>query len=239
VSPRRLLPQSNARAGSTLSAAPRDLVRFGRMLLADGAAADGTRVLPAGTFAEMCRPQVTLPRLGERYTAAWGLGLMLFDWDGKPLVGHDGSTPGATTTWRIVPDQDLVLAIHANGGSASAFIDEVLAEILSSAAGIRLPPRVLPPDTPVSFRPETYAGSYCSPQVTYEVKADADGLEITDIPHGLAEQLGESVTTARYVHAGDNLFVGVEPDEGLHPLIAFLHDGHFLYNERAVPRVRD
>jgi hypothetical protein len=46
---------------------------------------------------------------------------------------------------------------------------------------------VLPPDTPVPFRPETYA----APQVTYEVKADADGLAITDIPHRLAAQFGE------------------------------------------------
>jgi hypothetical protein len=106
-------------------------------------------------------------------------------------------------------------------------------------AGIRLPSRVLPPDTPVPFRPETYAGSYSAPQVTYEVKADADGLEITDIPHGLAAQFGEGGTTARYVRAGDNRFVGVEPDEGLHPQIAFLQNGRFLYNLRAVPRVTD
>ncbi|BCJ69130.1 serine hydrolase domain-containing protein [Polymorphospora rubra] len=239
VSPWRLLPRSAAPAGSTPSAAPRDLVRFGRMLLADGVAADGTRMLPAGSFAEMCRPQVTLPRLGERYAAAWGLGLMLFDWDGRPVVGHDGGTPGQSTTWRIVPDRGLVLAVHANGGHAGAFIDEVLAEILSSAAGIRLPSRVLPPDTPVPFRPETYAGSYSARSFTYEVKADTDGLEITDIPHGLAAQFGDDGTTARYVHAGDNRFVGVEPEEGLHPLIAFLQDGRFLYNERAVPRLTD
>ena len=108
---------------------------------------------------------------------------------------------------------------------------------------------MLPPDTPVPFRPETYA----APQVTYEVKADADGLraarqdgaamagssEITDIPHGLAAQFGEGGTTASYVHADDNRFVGVEPDEGLHPLIAFLQEERFLYNEGAVPRVTD
>ncbi|MFI7538564.1 serine hydrolase domain-containing protein [Streptosporangium sp. NPDC049376] len=237
VSPRRQLPQSNAPAGSTPSAAPRDLVRFGRMLLADGVAADGTRVLPSGTFAEMRRPQVTLPRLGERYPAAWGLGLMLFDWDGEAVVGHDGSTPGQSAIWRIVPGRGLVLAVHANGGHTSAFIDEVLAEILSATAGIRLPSRVLPPDTPVPFLPEVCTGRYSAPSVTYEVRADADGLEITDIPHGLAAQFGESGTTARYVHAGDNRFVGVEPDGGLHPLISFLQGGRFLYNLRAVPRV--
>ena len=194
-------------------------------------------MLPAGTFAEMCRPQVTLPWMGDRHAAAWGLGLMLFDWDGRPIVGHDGSTPGTYTTWRIVPDRDLVLAIHANGGRMSAFIDEVLAEVLSSAAGIRLPSRVLPPDAPVPFRPETYAGSYSALRRTYEVKADADGLEITTLPYGLAAPFGEGGPTARYVHVGDGRFVGVEPANGPHPLIAFLRDGRFLYNLRVVPRV--
>jgi CubicO group peptidase (beta-lactamase class C family) len=239
VSPRRLLPQSDAPAGSTLSARRATSCGSGGCCWPTAWRPPGRGCCPQEPSPRCCRPQVTLPRLGERYTAAWGLGLMLFDWDGKPVVGHDGSTPGQTTTWCIVPDRGLVLAIHANGGHASAFIDEVLAEILSSAAGIRLPSRVLPPDTPVPFRPETYAGSYSAPSVTYEVKADADGLEITDIPHGLAAQFGEGGTTARYVHAGDNRFVGVEPDEGLHPLIAFLQDGRFLYNERAVPRVTD
>lgn len=193
-------------------------------------------MLPAGTFAEMCRPQVTLPRPGERYPAAWGLGLMLFEWDGRPVVGHDGSTSGQTTTWRIVPDCGLVLAVHTNGGHAAAFHDEVLAQVLSAAAGIRLPARVLPPETPVPFRPETYAGTYAG---TCEVKASADGLEITDTPHGLAAEFGEGGRTARYVHAGAGFFVGVEPDQGLHPLVGFLQDGRFLYTLRAVPRLAD
>ncbi|GID92133.1 serine hydrolase [Amorphoplanes digitatis] len=239
VSPRRLLPQSNAPAGSTLGAAARDLVRCGRMLLADGVADDGTRVLPAGTFAEMCRPQVALPRLGGRHTTAWGLGLMLFDWDGRAVVGHDGGMPGQTATWRVVPDRGLVLTVHTNGGNAAAFVDEVMAEILSSAAGIRLPSRVLPPDAPVPFRAETFAGTYSAPNVTYEVKARDGGLEITDTPYGLSAQFGDGGTTARYVHAGDGRFVGVELHEGVHPLIAFLKDGRFLYNTRAVPRATD
>jgi hypothetical protein len=138
-----------------------------------------------------------------------------------------------------VPDCGLVLAIHANGGHAPAFHDEVLAQVLSAAAGIRLPARVLPPETPVPFRPETYAGTYFVPMATYEVKADADGLEVTDTPHGPAAEFGEGGRTARYVHAGADFFVGVEPDQGLHPLIGFLQDGRFLYTLRAVPRLTD
>ena len=58
--PRWQLPQSNAPAGATPSAAMRELVRFGRMFLAGGVAEDGTRILPTGTFTAMREPQVTL-----------------------------------------------------------------------------------------------------------------------------------------------------------------------------------
>ena len=236
VSPRWQLPQSNAPAGATPAAAPRDLVRFGRMLLADGVAADGTRVLPAGAFAAMCCLQVPVPAMGERHEYAWGLGLMLFDWDGVPVVGHDGSTPGRRTAWRIVPDRDVVLAVSTNGGDARAFIDEVLAEILPATAGIGLPARMLPPDTPVPFDPGTVTGRYRQPLATFEVRPDAGGLEITTIAQGIAAEFEEGPKTDRYLHAGDNLFVGVERDEGVHPLVTFLQGGRYLYNSRAVPR---
>ncbi len=233
------MPQSNAPAGSTPCAAPRDLVTFGRMLLADGVTADGTRVLPAGTFAQMCEPQVILPRMGARHPAAWGLGLMLFEWDGRAVAGHDGSTPGQTTTWLIVPDRDLVLAVHANGGHAAAFIDEVMGRILASAAGMSLPARPLPPEHPTPFRAELLSGRYSAPLASYDVKAGGDGLEITDTPLGLAAQFGETGTTARYVHAGEHRFIRASPVDGIHPVIAFPQDGRYLYNLRAVPRDPD
>ncbi|WP_328473678.1 beta-lactamase family protein [Actinoplanes sp. NBC_00393] len=236
VSPRWQLPQSNAPAGSTPSGAPRDLVRFGRMLLADGVAEDGTRVLPPGTFAEMRRPQVTLPDLGARHPYAWGLGLMLFHWDGVPVVGHDGSTTGQRTAWRIVPDRGVVLAVLTNGGDAQPFIDEMLAEILAATAGIRVPARLLPPDTPVPFSGDTVAGRFEGPMALFEVTADADGIALTTTPKGLAVEFEDGPSTARYVHAGDNRFVGTEREEGLYPLIAFLRDGRYLYNMRANPR---
>lgn len=237
LSPRWQLPQSNAPAGSTPCAAPRDLVRFGRMLLADGVAADGTRVLPAGAFAQMCRPEVTLPRMGERYPYAWGLGLALFDWDGVPVVGHDGTTPGQRTAWRIVPDRGVVVAVTTNGGDAGPFVDEVLTEILAATAGIRLPARVQPPDAPAPFAGDAFAGRYEGRLAAVEVAAGTDGLEVTTIPKGLSTEFEEGPSTARYVHAGGNRFVGTGREEGLYPLIAFLEDGRYLFNgTRALPR---
>ena len=237
VFPKWQMPRSNAPAGSTPAAAPRELVRLGRMLLSDGLAEDGTRVLPAGAFDRMRQPQVTLPPMGERAAARWGLGLMLFDWDGVPVAGHDGGTPGQTTCWRIVPDRNVVVAITANGGGAGGLIDDVLTAVLAEVAGIRVPARPLPPAEAVPFTPGGCAGRYSSPLVTYEVVAVDGGLDITAIPKGFAAEVDPEPRTARYVPLGGNRFVGVEPDEGVHPQVAFLDNGRYLYNSRAVPRI--
>ncbi|MEU4237401.1 serine hydrolase [Actinoplanes sp. NPDC026619] len=229
------LPRSNAPAGSTPCAAPRELVRLGRMFLADGLAADGTRVLPAGTFATMLEPQIMLPAPGDRYTARWGLGFMLSDWDGVPVVGHDGSTPGQTTCWRIVPDRGVVIAINANGGSAAALVDDVLTLVLAETAGIRVPARVVPPAEPAPFTQRS--GGYEGPVARYQVDTVDGGLEITAIPKGWAAEMGEKPTTARYVALGDDRFVAAEPDEGVYPWVAFLAEGRYLYNGRAIPLV--
>jgi CubicO group peptidase (beta-lactamase class C family) len=234
VFPRWQLPQSNAPAGSTPCAAPRELVRFGRMFLADGLAEDGARVLPAGTFEAMRAPQITLPGMGARPAYAWGLGLMLFDWNGVPVVGHDGGTPGQTTTWRIVPDRDAVVAINVNGGAAGAFIDDVLTAVLESVAGVQVPPRVTPPATPGPFEP--YSGRFSTPLATFEVTPAGDGLDITQIPKGFAAEVDDSPKTLHFLPLGDDRFVGVELEDGVYPQIAFIEGGRYLYATRAVPR---
>jgi hypothetical protein len=73
--------------------------------------------------------------------------------------------------------------------------------------------------------------------VTYEVAAADGGLDITTIPKGFAADVGERPKTARYVALGVVRFVAAEPDDGVHPVLVFVHDGRYLYNTRAVPRV--
>jgi hypothetical protein len=185
----------------------------------------------------MREPQVTLPWLGERYAARWGLGFMLFDWDGVPVVGHDGGTPGQTACWRIVPDRGVVVAVDTNGGAAGALLDDVLTAVFGEVAGIRVPRRTLPPAEPVPFAPDGYAGSFCGPLVTYEVAVADGGLDITTIPKGFAADVGVQPTTVRYVALGGDRFVAAEPDDGVHPVLAFIRNGRYLYDIRAVPRV--
>jgi CubicO group peptidase (beta-lactamase class C family) len=230
------LPRSNAPAGSPPCAAPRELVRFGRMFLADGVAADGTRVLPAGTFAAMRELQVVPPWAGRRYPRGWGLGFMLFDWNGRPVVGHDGGTPGQTACWRIVPDRDVVFAVNANGGGAAALIDDVMTAVLKEVADIDVPRRERPPAEPVPFDANGYTGTFAGPLTTYEVALADGGLDVTTTPKGIATDLGIRPKTARYLALGQDRFVAAEPDEGAHPVIVFVDQGRYLHNSRALPR---
>ncbi|MCU7722552.1 beta-lactamase family protein [Actinoplanes sp. KI2] len=232
-----LLPRSNAPAGSMPWAAPRELVRFGRMFLADGVAGDGARVLPAGTFATMREPQVAQPPMSERAATAQGLGFALYEWDGVPVVGHDGGTPGQSTCLRIVPDRGVVVAVNTNGGAAGALFDDLLTAVLAEVAGLRVPPRPLPPAEPVPFRPDGFAGRFDGPLEAYEVAADDAGLDVTTIPKQLLTDAGERPATTRYVALGGDRFIATEPADGVHPMLAFIDNGRYLYNSRLLPRV--
>ncbi|GLW30542.1 serine hydrolase domain-containing protein [Actinoplanes regularis] len=235
VAPLSQLPRANAPAGSTPAAAPRELVRLGRMFLADGLAEDGTRVLPSGTFAAMREPQIATPVLSGRSNHHWGLGFMLFTWDGTDVVGHDGGTPGQTTYWRIVPGRDVVIALSVNGGAADALFDDVFPAVLAETTGLRMPPGAVPPVEPIDAPAVT--GTFESPVERYEVTGIDGGLTITTIPRGAAIRFGEQPASARFVPLGGDRFVSVEPAGGAHTVVAFLRNGQYLYNGRAIPRI--
>ena len=71
---------------------------------------------------------------------------------------------------------------------------------------------------------------------TYEVTPAGDGLDVTAIPKGFAAEVDREVTTVHHLPLGDDRFVAAEPDEGVHPQIAFLEDGRYLYATRPAPR---
>lgn len=54
---------------------------------------------------------------------------------------------------------------------------------------------------------------------------------------GTAE-IGEEPRTARYVVLGGDRFIAAGPDDGLHPVLAFVEGGRYLFTTRAAPRVR-
>jgi CubicO group peptidase (beta-lactamase class C family) len=237
VVPRWQLPRSLGPAGAVLCAAPRELVRAGRMLCAGGVAEGGKRILSAHAVSAMRTAQVMLPGIRGPFEARWGLGLAQFDWNGTQVVGHDGDTPGQATVWRILPDHGLVIVLSVNGGAVSGLVDELVVPLVTELTGVAVPPPLEPPAVPVPVAMDGYAGRYAAPLAVYDVTVVDGALDITATPQGLAAQFGMTRRTDRYVPLAGETFIATEPEDGRYARVCFVDGGRYLHNGRAVPRV--
>ncbi|MCS7475649.1 serine hydrolase domain-containing protein [Umezawaea endophytica] len=226
------MARSNAPAGSMLAMRPRDLVAFARMHLDDGQAADGTRVLAAGTAARMHEREVDLPELGLMGTS-WGLGFERFDTPDGPIIGHDGNTIGQAAFLRIVPESGLVVALLTNGGDAMALHHDIVGHVFAELTDVALPALPAPPVEPQSIDAERFTGTYSASVFDLTVSQDADQrIWIEQIPKGLYVEMGGKVERTELVHYRDDMLIPVEADRGMHMPHAFLGDdgtGHALY----------
>ncbi|MEV5541888.1 serine hydrolase domain-containing protein [Saccharopolyspora shandongensis] len=168
------LTRSNSPAGSTLAMRPRDLLTFVRMHLNDGKADDGTQVLSPESLAAMREPQVEVPYLGI-LAANWGLGWMLFDWEGGKVIGHDGGTIGQSAFLRVVPDRNVAVALLTNGGQPLHVYQEVLGKLLDELAGVTVPPLPEPDPAAAPADLSRYVGEYSSMVADTVVSLDDDG----------------------------------------------------------------
>jgi CubicO group peptidase (beta-lactamase class C family) len=223
------LPRSNAPAGSIMRAAPRELVRFGRMLYAGA-----PPVLPPAAVAEMRSAQVTVPGAVGRNGDRWGLGLELWTWSGAPMFGHDGDVPGESTVWRILPDHDFVVAMSINSNAASGMIEDFIVPLVRDVTGVQAPPWPVPPppDGSDSGDSSRFAGRYTTPLYDFEVIPDGADLIVTRTPKGLAATMGRTPNTDRYAPLTGDTFIATN-----HDTVTFIDDGRYLHAGRAAPRV--
>jgi CubicO group peptidase (beta-lactamase class C family) len=234
------LPRSLGPAGTVMQAAPRDLVRLGRMLCAGGVAADGTTVLSPDTVAAMRTPQVTVPGVPGREAASWGLGLALLDWAGTPVYGHEGDVPGQSSAFWVIPDHRFVVGLSVNANAARGIFDDVVVPIVEELTGVPVPPRPAPPPRPGKGDgddSDRLAGRYVTVLYDYEVAVSDGGLAITSTPKGLAAAVGREPRTDRYVRLAGDTYVTAEPEDGSHETITFLDAGRYLHTARAALRV--
>lgn len=97
------------------------------------------------TLAEMREPVVISEQPGEAWTAAYGLGLEVWNVSGQRFFGHTGSMPGFTAAVRIAeaPGSDTVIvACNSTAGFSSALGPDLLA-ILADAEPY-IPPEWVP-----------------------------------------------------------------------------------------------
>jgi CubicO group peptidase (beta-lactamase class C family) len=173
VAPMWTLSPASAPAGSLPCATARDLVGFARLHLDEGRAPDGTQVLSPASVKAMQQPQVDLPdkvTLGD----AWGLGWILFAWDGRRLIGHDGGTIGQAAFLRVGPERRFAVGLLTNGGGAGELYRELYGELFASELGIDLPPQPQALADASAVDLSRYVGTYQRHNVTVEVR-EADG----------------------------------------------------------------
>lgn len=154
-----------APAGALLAGAL-DLMDLGRALVGRSA------VLPPEVAARMRRPE---PGAAPGALAdAWGLGVALFDQDGRRWCGHDGNAQGTSCHLRAEPESGVVVAFTGNAGGATALWRD-LTDDLTRLTGVRVPTAPAPAHhgDPIAL-PEC-AGVYHNGPTEYRITLAADG----------------------------------------------------------------
>ncbi|MFJ3472480.1 serine hydrolase domain-containing protein [Microbacterium maritypicum] len=226
------LVRSNAPAGSMLAMTARDLVTYARMHLDGGVSADGTRVLSEQSVRAMQERQVDLPELGLMGDA-WGLGWEIFDWDGGPVIGHDGGTIGQNAFLRMVPGAGVAVAVLTNGGRTVDAYHSITSKVLAALAGVTVPALPSVPESPVPIDLERVLGTYSSSVSDSTVRVDDQGrIWLERTMKGIFAELGPAPEPVELVGwAGDTLLPR-EPQNGMHMPHAFVGDdgsGRALY----------
>ncbi len=235
------LVKSHAPAGAMLAMRPRDLLAFAAMHLNGGKAADGTQVLSEASATVMRDKQVTVPPLGLMGTH-WGLGFELFDFPTGFVFGHDGGTVGQSAFLRIVPGQNVAIALLTNGGNPIAVYFEVYRHLLKVLADVDLPDTPVPPANPERIDAAKYLGTYANSMGKTEIAQDDDGrIWMTETPLGeLAELIGE-VEKTELVHLENDTLIAATPKYGIYlPQVFIGDDGSgrslYIHSGRAIRR---
>lgn len=204
------MPGSDAPAGSAVAMNARALAEFARMHL-ETAAYDAMRV-----------EHVRVPDRGSG--GGWGLGWALYDYPGKPAgFGHGGDTIGYAAQLEIIPEANVAVAVLTNGGGVAGLLREVFNHLLSELAGVRLPDRPVPPETPVPVDVEKITGVYHSSAVDIHVTEAPNGrVRVRFEPrHWISElMMSSGEHGAEYTALRDDALIGVERDGSSHPVLA-------------------
>jgi CubicO group peptidase (beta-lactamase class C family) len=164
--------------GGNISSTVREVLLMAQLFLTGGQARNGAQIVSAASARQTMRPQIAIPD-PYSFGYAYGLGLMLFDWHGAPVYGHDGNTIGQGAYLRILPDAHIALAMLTNGALRDSFYKQVFNEILT-ALGMVTIPDVPEPARALELDLSQYEGRYERPGGSrYTVSAIGGQLAVT------------------------------------------------------------
>ncbi|MFC9995872.1 serine hydrolase domain-containing protein [Nocardia sp. NPDC127526] len=162
-------------AGGGIAATAADLLRWGRVHLADGRAENGAEIVPAARVRQMQQQTAELraSALGDGFGLCW----FLREIDGVRTYGHGGSGFGQFAELLIVPDRDVVIVVMSNAspdglGANQSIVRWALEHYLGI---IDADPEPLPHDP---ARAAEISGRYEIDAMTAVIATDGDTLTL-------------------------------------------------------------
>jgi CubicO group peptidase (beta-lactamase class C family) len=246
VAPMWMLPRVCGPMG-LINSTVGDVLTWAKMHMDGGKAADGTQVLSERAVLAMQEPQIAVP---DPYTLGshWGVGWILFDWDGHRLYGHDGNTIGQSAFLRVAPDAGLAVTLLTNGGDAHDLYMTLYSELFAELAGIAMPKMPTLPDTPLELDLAPYAGTYERLSVSIELEPKDGKLVGTATMSGpLAQMMPDPVQKMILTPVDQTTFLLSNPDEeeGATPTPAVFYDfadgkpSYLHFGARTHPRIAE
>jgi CubicO group peptidase (beta-lactamase class C family) len=164
--------------GGNISSTVREVLLMARLFLAGGQAHSGAQIVSGESVRQMLRPEMAIPDPFS-FGYAYGLGVMLFDWHGDAVYGHDGNTIGQGAYLRILPGSQIALCMLTNGSLRDSFYKQVFDAILTELSAVTIPD--LPqPNEALHLDLSKYVGVYERPGGNrYTVSADDGRLVVT------------------------------------------------------------
>ncbi len=174
VAPVLYLSHGQKAAGATPAMTVGDLLAFTYAHLNGGVGKNGSRILNKSSVNAMQRRQIKLWRHARGGISHWGLGWMLFDWNGRKIHGHDGGTIGQYSFLRIQPEKNLAVALLTNGGDAPGLYEELFGELFGTLGKVAVPGRPEPnPNARVD--PNRFVGAFENMTTRIEISNNKNG----------------------------------------------------------------
>ncbi|GAA1119672.1 hypothetical protein GCM10009630_16860 [Kribbella jejuensis] len=161
------LPRSIGPAG-TITASAADLLEYAKLHLTDE------------HYAAMQEPQVPYAA-GIGGFVDLGLTWRIYDWSGRRLFGHDGSTISQLAFLRIDPEARLIMCLLTNSGNGTRLFEPLASEVFTEYAGVAHPAAPQPADAPVDDR---HTGRYERASVRMDVNLRDDRLIMVESATG-------------------------------------------------------
>jgi CubicO group peptidase (beta-lactamase class C family) len=234
---RKWLPRSIAPAGASLCASARDLIRFAKLHLDEGRAANGAQILSPSSVKAMQEEQVLFP--GEE-DLSMGLGWVLHNWSGTKILWHSGGTLGQLAFVYVIPEHRFAVSVLTNSRASGRLIDDLCKELFRGL-GIKAPddPRLPEEDPEIDLA--VYAGRYERYGVRIDVEPVERHLKITEDVSIIPGQVEDNETMiARPVDTSNFLVVDEKGEvQGKVTFLEFGNDGRprYMFSGRVLRRV--